>query len=454
MKTIIDQTVEKLKNSFYSFFSEEKHSIGEAEKYFSLTISEATVELLSAYYEEADRVLRENKKARKEKKLVIERRNEKREVQTTLGLLSVSRTYYQQNKEGYVYPIDEMMGIESYQRVSGETCDALVNTAVYESYGRTSQIVTNNAISRQTVMNKLRKYYPYEKEITERKEVPVLHIDVDEDHIHLQSGKGAIVPVACIYETIDRTTSRHTCVNSFYVSRFNLSPDAFWTVVLNEVEKRYNIENTQIYIHGDGAAWIKSGLEWFPGSIYVLDPFHKNKALKQAVANMSVEDRNRFQKEMRECLDEGDEGGLQSLQAEMCQSYPDLSQNILDSVGYLINNFDGIMVRNQDEEARRGGATEPHVSHGLSFRLSTRPRGWSAKTLEHFVPILAARMGTSQQPKAFEPCNPNDYLKVARKPKIRPNMWGLVHPDFANSVASSFGGKTNNTLFAFKSIWG
>ena len=36
-----------------------------------------------------------------------------------------------------------------------------------------------------------------------------------------------------------------------------------------------------------------------------------------------------------------------------------------------------------------GGATEPHVSHILSNRLSSRPKGWRVKTLKSFVPMLA-----------------------------------------------------------------
>ena len=62
----------------------------------------------------------------------------------------------------------------------------------------------------------------------------------------------------------------------------------------------------------------------------------------------------------------------------------------MEGLRYLYHNLDAISIRYQDPEARNGGATEPHVSHVLSKRLSSRPMGWSMETLEHLVPILAS----------------------------------------------------------------
>jgi len=38
------------------------------------------------------------------------------------------------------------------------------------------------------------------------------------------------------------------------------------------------------YIHGDGANWIKEGINWLPESKLVLDKFHLNKAILKATA--------------------------------------------------------------------------------------------------------------------------------------------------------------------------
>ena len=75
----------------------------------------------------------------------------------------------------------------------------------------------------------------------------------------------------------------------------------------------------------------------------------------------------------------------------LIKKHPERQDRIEDGLGYLYQNLDAIAIRYQDPEARNGGATEPHVSHVLSRRLSSRPMGWSIKTLEHLVPMLAAK---------------------------------------------------------------
>ncbi|MBQ6293836.1 MAG: hypothetical protein IJK77_08215 [Lachnospiraceae bacterium] len=70
--------------------------------------------------------------------------------------------------------------------------------------------------------------------------------------------------------------------------------------------------------------------------------------------------------------------------------HPERQNRIEEGLNYLYQNLDAIAIRYRDPDARNGGATEPHVSHVLSNRLSSRPMGWSVKTLEHLVPILAA----------------------------------------------------------------
>jgi len=445
MEAIITQTLEKLKVDFVNFFSGDHKSIEEAEKYMLQTLAEASTNLLSAYYEQIDRQIYEDKKERKKNHLVVERHHDRREIQTILGPLSVNRTYYKQCV-GYTYPIDEIMGVDAYQRISHNTIIELINTAVSESFERTSLLVTNGAITKQTVMNKIRKARPNDGWDHGKKKVQVIHIDADEDHVHLQSGKAAIVPLATIYEGIDKSTKRHSCINKFQISEFGLSPDEFWEKVYQKVCERYDITDTTIYLHGDGAAWIQKGLEWFESAVFVLDPFHKNKAIKKATANMKKADCVQFQNRISHCLESCNESLLQEIQAEMCEKYPHLANNILHYTGYLFDNMDGIIIRYQDQEARNGGATEPHISHGLFSRLSNRPRGWSKKTLERFVPIIAAKSAMLESQMIQK------ELYHSKK-RVR-NSAGLVDPDRAVSLAASIAGTQGPLYQLFKSIWG
>ncbi len=74
----------------------------------------------------------------------------------------------------------------------------------------------------------------------------------------------------------------------------------------------------------------------------------------------------------------------------MVLNYPEREEKIREATDYLLDNFDAITICSKDPEATNGGATEPHVSNTLSARISSRPMAWSAETLRHLVPILAA----------------------------------------------------------------
>lgn len=454
METMISKALENLKRELNNFFSGEEKNLQEAEIELSRMIAVTTADLLSKYYEAIDRRIYEDKERRKNEELRVERKNDKREILTVIGTVKVRRTYYRRGGRKYVYPLDEVMGIESYQRVSGETSSALVNAAIYDSYARSSEMITNGIVSKQTVMNKIRQAYPHYNYPSEKKDVPILHIDADEDHVSLQNRRNVIVPLITVYEGVDRTGKRHKCLNAFHVGRYGVSSEKLWEEVYNEVTKRYDIENTVIYIHGDGAGWIKEGLEWFNDAIFVLDPYHKNKSLKQTTSNMTKEECDDYQSRLNECLRENKPDEFLEIQAEMCEAHPELAENILKNTGYLYSNIDAISIRTDDEEARNGGATEPHISHGLSARLSSRPRGWSAETLKRFVPILAAREASFEEPSNDYICK--DNIKIPRKAgvKIKHGTIGLPDPDTAVSIASSISGKTSPCYTIFKALWG
>ena len=58
------------------------------------------------------------------------------------------------------------------------------------------------------------------------------------------------------------------------------------------------------------------------------------------------------------------------------------ADKILESARYLSRFVKGISICKTDCRANNGGCTEPHVSHILSSRLSSRPMTWSRKTLK------------------------------------------------------------------------
>ena len=435
VERIINEVAEKLKREFNIFFLGEQTNIAVAESYFGKCIAEATLELLQAYYEKQDQQLREDKASRKQAGLSVERHGDKREVLTMLGPLEYRRTYYKKASGGYEYPVDQIAGIDAYERVSSGVGLSLVEAGCKMSYAKASEYVTGLQVSRQTVMNKIRSARPCREEL-EQRTVPELHIDADEDHVHLQEGKSTIVPLISVYEGIERQGKRGVCKNVFHISEYGKSMSALWEQVYDEIDRRYDLSCTKIYLHGDGAAWIKQGLEHLPKCEFVLDRYHKNKAIKQALSGIDRLAGGQYESHIRKALSEGNRDRLVSIRDTLLSRYPEREKTIRENMDYLLSNFEAITITKNDKAALNGGCTEPHVSHVLSARLSSRPMGWSKETLQSLVPILAAGAATfdhafvetSDQQQNYP--SASAFLKTTTR-RVLPNTAGLPDPDRA-----------------------
>ena len=433
MERIINEVTEKLKREIKNFFTGKQTDISTAEAYFGSRIAEAVLELLRTYYEKIDQELLADKAGRKQAGLSVERHGDKRELLTQLGRLEYERTYYKKASGGYEYPVDKIAGIEAYERVSSSIGLSLVEASLEMSYGKASEYVTGKQVSRQTVMNKLRAARPRQEPVAYRA-VRELHIDADEDHVHLQTGKSTIVPLISVYEGVEHQGKRGVCKNIFHISEYGKSPSLLWEEVSDELERRYDLSNTRIYLHGDGAAWIKEGLDYLPNCEFVLDRYHKNKAIKRALSGIDRLAGSQYEFHIRKALDEGDRSKLLSIRNTLLHRYPDREKTIQENIDYLLSNFDAISITKRDEASLNGGCTEPHVSHVLSARLSSRPIGWSKKTLRRLVPLLAAGTATFEEPKKQSEhyLSAAAFLKTTEK-RFLPNTAGLADPDKAVS---------------------
>lgn len=440
MKDIIARKIAKLKSEVEKFFENDEVCLDVAEVYFTQRIGETVRGLLTACYERKDAELVADKAGRKEAGLVVERRGDVRQIVTQLGVVSYRRTYYACREGGYSYPIDNVVGLESYQRVSNGVGMELVESAREMSYVKASRVVTGGQVSKQTVMRKIREAQPAVEPVL-RQKVAVLHVDADEDHVKLQTGESRIVPLISVYEGIERSGKRGVCKNVFHCSEFGKKTEDLWEETLTEMERRYDLTDTKIYLHGDGASWIKAGLEWLPNSVFILDRYHVNKALKGAVSGIDRKSGCQYEYHLRQALNEGDRDYFCSVRDSLLARWPEREKTVLEATNYLLSNFDAIHIYTTDAEARNGGATEPHVSHVLSSRLSSRPMGWSAKTLQKFVPILAAGQCTFQQAEAFaETIGKTERLhKKIAAAKVLPNSLGLPHPDLVSSMPAKSG---------------
>ena len=387
--TIITEALEKLKGKIEGLFEKQDVSIGSAEKYLAEAVNGTICELLAAYYEACGQAIYEDKRGRKEEGLSLVRRGDKRHVETAFGGVDFKRDYYRKADRSYCYPADQIAGISSYMRMSEESAAKLVRAAVRMPYAKANEYVMGGRMTAQTVMNKVRLACPEEEsEYEQKRRVSCLHVDADEDHVNLHRGGNTIVPLSSVYEGIMHTGKRGSCVEIRHYSGYGMKTDEMWESVLDGIEKRYELENTRIYLHGDGAAWIRTGLEWLPGSRFVLDRYHYNKALKSALSGLKGSLRGQYAAALRRTLEAGDVEDYDKVCARLCAEEPARPQKAMDSLTYLRNNIDGIAIYSIDPEAANGGCTEPHVSTVYSARLSSRPAGWSSETLSVMSRLL------------------------------------------------------------------
>ena len=431
VEEIITQATEKLKKRITEFFEGEDLSVDAAEKGLKSVVENYICELMSSYYEKLDDALLEDKAGRKAAGLVVERKKDRRQILSQFGTITFYRSYYFRKGGGYCYPVDAVAGLEGYERISLGVADELCEKARQFSYSKAANIITFGAVSKQTVMNKIRMVEKNEDPQHLKLCVPVLHIDADEDHISLQDGTNTIAPLVSVYEGTDKQNKRHYCRNIVHYPFFEASPDDIWESVLESIEKRYDLTNTKIYVHGDGAAWIQKAKEWLPNVTFVLDRYHYNKYKKKVLACLDAKKRGNYSSSIQAAVQKKDEEKLIQIWKDLLAENPDREEHLSDAFLYILNNLDAIVVYGEDSEARNGGATEPHVSHVLSERLSMKPLGWSRKTLRHLVPFLGT--GTFQLKK-----NKPEVLQIvqekaeAARPsrKLKPKCTlGLANPD-------------------------
>lgn len=322
---------------------------------------------------EVDECIKDNPAIRKGWKVL--RCGDSRTLLTEHGEVQYERRYYKNEKmSSYAYLADKVIGVENYERIERSLGAKICKVATEQSYETSSKECCKGKVSRQAVKNKTRRVHVKElKPEKQRTDVKILHIQADEDHVARQDGKkGAEVRLVAIHEPIQRIGKRTYLPNKYTMVSYQENPEDFWIRVANEISARYGDRgDLTVYLHGDGASWIKSGLEWIKNSKYVLDKYHLVKYMRP-VCNVKTE----YYDYLWDALKSNNYVRLKNLvecliNDEVCNE--ETGKAFLD---YAKKNWEGIKIWFNDPESGSSCA-EGLVSHTLSDRLSSRPKGWS-----------------------------------------------------------------------------
>lgn len=313
---------------------------------------------------------------------------------TSFGQTYYTRTYFKPKKGGKrQYLVDQMFGINPHDRVSADVVINVLEEASDSSYRKGGEKAAYmSEISKQAVMDKVHHLEIVQPpiKVEKKKEIKVLFVEADEDHV-AQQGKESktnegkkqsniLMPkLVYLHEGIDyekSTKKRRVLKNVRYFGGLQKSED-LWIEVSQYIDEVYDIEKVEtIYISGDGAAWIKQGLNWIPKSKFVLDNYHMNKYIKAATAHMNDE---AITQGLKDALDEADKEMMIKVFTRILELTESETKRVVvcDTKRYLSNNWAGIEVKVDNREIV-GCSAEGHISHVLSDRLSSRPMGWSS----------------------------------------------------------------------------
>ena len=323
-----------------------------------------------------------------------------RTVTTLFGTLTYTRTEYvhRHTHESFCY-IDRKLGLDKRMRYD-PTIQALAYSlyANHNSMIKVGQILgdrihgfslqmnwTQLAIPRQTIQNMVKRFKDIPVTINQRSKTPdTLFIMADEKYIPLQNQdesepKKEMVKIATCFEGYSKKGKRIQILNKH---RFYYEENPFWEQVYDELNQIYDLEQvSDIYILGDGARWIKAGVETFRSSNttvhFGLDKFHFFQALNHITDNKDI------QNTIIDYALHSQRKGIKEIIDVLIQQRPEREQVISDKANYILSNLPGI--KTIFKEVKGGCCMEQEIQHTLQSCFTSVPKAFSKKNLPTYV---------------------------------------------------------------------
>ena len=340
-------------------------------------------------------------KERKEKFESLEK--DERTIISIFGEVNFKRRYYKdKGTKERIYLLDQFLKLEKRERMLPNVKERLIEEARETSYRRAGEKASyGTEISKQTVKNEINKL-DFKAELSEEKEnkkkVKKIYIIADEDHVHLQKGGIEEPRLVVVYDNVVAKGKRIELKNKkhfggIYTKRI----DDLWEEVMTYIENNYDTEYLErVYISGDGASWIKTGVEWIVKSKYVLDEFHMKKAVNGIVGRITKTNKEKKEKEKKELRTALRRLNFVSFKEKCYEILAEEMEKTIrkrkeEMMNYILNNIEGIKNLYRNKKELHGCSAEGHISHIYSDRMSSRPMGWSTTNVENMSKLRIAK---------------------------------------------------------------
>ena len=316
-------------------------------------------------------------KSLKRKKEYTAKEKSTKHLLTEFGNIEFTVRYYQDKKtKEYIHLATEKLGIEKHMRIDTNVESKIIEFSNDISYSKAGKRVVNNEeISKTTVMKKVRKKELKVETEEEKTNKKTLYIEADEDHVSTIGDRISIPKLIYVHEGKISRGKRNVLKNVHYIGCLGKNSEEVWLEVAEYIANKYNSEEIEtVYLSGDGAGWIKEGLNWIEKSKFVLDKFHLMKYINKATVEIP-EYRNKIWYN----INIGDKISVENIFKEIIEITEDEKRKeiVQDSWKYIRNQWEGIEIYETDAKNIIGCSAEGHISHVFADRMSSRPRTWS-----------------------------------------------------------------------------
>lgn len=323
-------------------------------------------------------------------------RNDTRTLISSVGDISFDCTYYKSKSEKntFTHLLEDVIGLEKNERFTEVAEAVMLCEALKTSYAEAAKVLpSKQEITKTTVMNKVHSIADEIPDTIydEPKAVPYLYIEADEDHVAEQHGRYAedenasfISKLIYLYEykqESEESKGRYELVNKYYFGGLYQGEEEnkrLWSRVDAFIKANYDTEALKrVFISGDGANWIKSGVTYVDNSVFCADKYHLMKYVNTAAAQM-LDEKDDVKNELWHLMYSKQKNARKKFDTYTVAMMNSAKKpdKIEDLRKYVLGNWPAVR-RTLRNKLVNGCSAESHVSHVLSDRLSSRPMGWS-----------------------------------------------------------------------------
>jgi hypothetical protein len=333
---------------------------------------------------------------------------EERWLVSSIGAVRYKRRIYLDEKGKRRKPVDELLGIEKYGRMSGRVQELGASLACAGTYrlaaSQLSYIIktpishsavqrmawnTGNRIADGEEAERRRVFENGEPIEAGKIKAPVLYGESDGVWVHLQRERrrSAEVRVATISTGRKQIgKDRYRFENKRCITAIGLNSEQWQEQIVRETHLYYDLSETKMLISGgDGNQWVRHSFDRMEISQeFILDRFHLRRA-----ARHTFRDQAEAAQIVSRLRHEGFSSVTQDLSQRIEQSEGREKQKFKEFFSYVHNNQDGLLdlhVRGVDLPAYLGGI-EGNVDKLVVHRMKGRGCSWRLRGLRAMLAL-------------------------------------------------------------------